>query len=118
MIFFEICHGGNQPLNFLPYSSLSTQYSILIPLCLSFLFVASLELRLTGAYQVRYNIGGHASLKKENYTFRMKTNQKHAIIMKALGYRDSKDKIKIEIRNSRLFVTYNNGGELVCYVIL
>ena len=30
--FFEISHGSDQPFNFLPYLSLSTQYYILIPL--------------------------------------------------------------------------------------
>ena len=31
--FFEICHGNYQPLNFLPYLTLSTQYSTFICIC-------------------------------------------------------------------------------------
>ena len=65
------------------------------------------------AYQVQYILHCNLSLKEENYTFRMKTRQKDAIIMEAPGHRYSNDRIKIEIRNSRLFITYNTGGELV-----
>lgn len=74
----------------------------------------ALELTLNGTYSITYSWLGHIGPKHENYTFRIKTEQENARILIAKN-KNKKiyDFLLFEIRNSKLVVRSNPGGDKV-----
>ena len=72
-------------------------------------FSGSLELTLNGSYQVTYRLERFTNPDTESYSFRVKTNEKDAIILHAKSERGDNDELTIEIRNSMLQISSNVG---------